>query len=194
MSKEIYNPFNASEVGNSIQDIAVQLQSDLAKTEGFLIQLMSEICLKGCRCIIIPMQKTILIDPDGSSDNSWLYTIIKYPTNVKYQQQYGGFANRVNQVEGFLVPVSATQALKQLQGLFEKELKGNGTWGQNIELTEKQYEKLSALVETIPYWGTNSKTPHNLEIDTESLKEIDEAWIPIVSSDGPGVLVWANSD
>ncbi|MGW9028169.1 DUF6210 family protein [Streptomyces sp. NPDC055722] len=36
--------------------------------------------------------------------------------------------------------------------------------------------------------------PTALVLDESRLAEIDEAWVPVVTPDGPGVLVWENSD
>ncbi|WP_460358611.1 DUF6210 family protein [Actinoallomurus acanthiterrae] len=40
----------------------------------------------------------------------------------------------------------------------------------------------------------NSSSPRKLELDEERLHELDEAWTPVVTADGPGILVWQNSD
>lgn len=36
--------------------------------------------------------------------------------------------------------------------------------------------------------------PVPLALDESRLGEVDEAWVPVVTPDGPGVLVWENSD
>ncbi|MFJ9706886.1 DUF6210 family protein [Streptomyces sp. NPDC101234] len=36
--------------------------------------------------------------------------------------------------------------------------------------------------------------PARLALDETRLADVDEAWVPVVTPDGPGVLVWENSD
>ncbi|MDX8149202.1 DUF6210 family protein [Lentzea sp. BCCO 10_0061] len=33
-----------------------------------------------------------------------------------------------------------------------------------------------------------------LRLDESRIREADEAWIPVITPDGPGLLVWCNSD
>lgn len=33
-----------------------------------------------------------------------------------------------------------------------------------------------------------------LQVDETAIDELDEAWIPVLTVDGPGVLIWSNSD
>lgn len=62
------------------------------------------------------MTRYVFLDPDGMA-GTWLYVIVEAPTGVFYQQQYGGTACRLGQVEGFLVPVAAAQGLDALSEL-----------------------------------------------------------------------------
>ena len=51
-------------------------------------------------------------------------------------------------------------------------------------------------VAQIPFWTSLRDTEERrfLELDEDRLGEADEAWIPVATSDGPGILVWRNSD
>jgi hypothetical protein len=33
-----------------------------------------------------------------------------------------------------------------------------------------------------------------IELDESRFYEIDEAWVPVATPDGPGILTWENSD
>ncbi|WP_407924527.1 DUF6210 family protein [Actinomadura physcomitrii] len=37
-------------------------------------------------------------------------------------------------------------------------------------------------------------TRSHLQIDDDRIEGLDEAWVPVRTPDGPGVLVWCNSD
>jgi hypothetical protein len=49
-----------------------------------------------------------------------------------------------------------------------------------------------ARVRMDPSEGGPSEVP--LILDESRLDEIDEAWVPVTSPDGPSVLIWENSD
>ncbi|GAA4880348.1 hypothetical protein GCM10023235_70810 [Kitasatospora terrestris] len=36
--------------------------------------------------------------------------------------------------------------------------------------------------------------PHPLRLDESRIREADEAWIPVITPEGPAVLMWHNSD
>jgi hypothetical protein len=124
----------------------------------------------------------------------WLYVVVGARTGVFYQQQYGGTACRQGQVEGFLVPVFGPDSLAQLRGLFEGDFRGAGTW--NYRWRVEEVDRLREAVAGICYWASDGVTedPHPLQLDEQQLSEADEAWIPVLTPDGSGVLVWFNSD
>ena len=78
--------------------------------------------------------------------------------------------------------------------LFERHLRGAGTW--NYRWPEDELEKLRQIVSSISYWAGDghSEQPHPLRLDDSRLPEADEAWLPVVTPDGAGILVWPNSD
>ncbi len=116
----------------------------------------------------MPKRWYVSLDPDAMAGGTgWLYVVVRAETGVIYQQQYGGTACRQGQVEGFLVPVFGPKGLSLLRELFEGHFGGAGTW---------RYR-----------WQAD-------ELDEQHLSEADEAWIPVRTPDGPGILVWFNSD
>ncbi|MEU8825841.1 DUF6210 family protein [Streptomyces sp. NPDC048636] len=138
-------------------------------------------------------RRYVYLDPDGM-DDGWLYVVVEAPTGVFYQQQYGGTACRQGRAEGFLVPVFGPDALDTFTELFEKEFRGAGT--RHHTWTDDERHRLRAIVEDICYWECDGHTekPRSLRIDESRMHELDEAWLPVRTPDGPGVLVWNNSD
>ncbi|MET9919589.1 DUF6210 family protein [Streptomyces sp. NPDC006435] len=51
-------------------------------------------------------------------------------------------------------------------------------------------------VERIPYWASDGRAEglHTLGPDGSRFRDADEAWVPVITPDGPGVLLWADSD
>ncbi|MFF9573324.1 DUF6210 family protein [Streptomyces sp. NPDC014685] len=46
------------------------------------------------------------------------------------------------------------------------------------------------------YWASDGHMEelHTLRLDGSRFRDADEAWVPVITPDGPGVLLWANSD
>jgi hypothetical protein len=142
----------------------------------------------------MPGRRYVLLDPDGMADGTgWLYVVVRAKTGVVYRQRYGGTACRQGEVEGFLVPVLGAGSYVQLRELFEGHFDGAGT--RNHQWRDKEVDSLRDLVQGISYWasGALNATPHPLRLDERHLSDADEAWIPVRTPDGPGVLVWSNS-
>jgi hypothetical protein len=128
------------------------------------------------------------------SADGWLYVVVEANTGVFYQQQYGGTACRQGQIEGFLVPLFGPDELDALRELFEKHFGGAGTW--NYRWSDDERDRLREVVGVLRYWASDGTTeePHALRLDESRIGEADEAWVPVITRDGPGVLVWFNSD
>jgi hypothetical protein len=99
-------------------------------------------------------------------------------------------------VEGFLVPVHSPAARAMLDDVFVRDLKGTGLWGGQRAPSPEIVERVAKAVSLVRYWEANpdAAEPRSLELDRDRLKEIDEAWLPVRTPDGPGVLIWPNSD
>jgi hypothetical protein len=138
-------------------------------------------------------RRTIFLDSDGTG-GEWMHVVIAHPTGIEYQQQYGGTACRQGTVEGYLVPVWAPDELAILRRVFEGHLKGAGSWSQRFTWPPKELTTVIEAVERITFWPSDHGAPERLRFDHDRLADLDEAWVPVVTSDGSGVLVWANSD
>lgn len=143
----------------------------------------------------------VFLDPDGTQ-HDWICVVVRAGTGVVYQQQYGGTATHLSGVEGYLVPltgwdpVTDRDGLRELRDIFEGRLRGFGLAGPpGPELLDR----LRSAVGVVHYWSsgwTSDWCPDRipLQIDEDRLDELDEAWIPVRTPDGPGVLLWDNSD
>ncbi|USX52761.1 DUF6210 family protein [Lentzea sp. HUAS12] len=136
----------------------------------------------------------VFLDPDGSMGEDWLYVVIEAKTGVVYQQQYGGTACRHGAVEGFLVPLFGPDGLDALRELFETHFRGAGV--QSHEWSDDELARLREGVAMIACWACDGSEEELtvLRLDERRMREADEAWIPVVTPDGPGILVWCNSD
>jgi hypothetical protein len=70
------------------------------------------------------------------------------------------------------------------------------TWAGRALPTER-LSQLCTLVRDVPYWHHSSVTDSardRLEFDHNRLSEVCEAWIPVCTPDGEGVLLFPNCD
>ncbi|GHH30973.1 DUF6210 family protein [Lentzea cavernae] len=140
------------------------------------------------------MRRYVYLDPDGSVGDDWLHVVVEAGTGVFYQTQYGGHACRRGQAEGFLVPLFGPDGLDALRALFENHFRGWGTW--NHEWSDDERSRLRDGVAMIGYWACDGSDEEltELRLDESRMRDADEAWVPVITADGPGVLVWCNSD
>ncbi|MFC8722368.1 DUF6210 family protein [Kitasatospora sp. NPDC057198] len=139
-------------------------------------------------------ERRIFLDPDGCG-TGWLFVIVAAPTGVLYQNQGGGYSCRQYEQEGYLIPVPGTDLTGELEQVFVEELRGRGTYG--LEWPPELLARLRAAVADIHLYGSANRDdpwPAPLVLDESRLAEADEAWVPVLTPDGPGVLVWENSD
>jgi hypothetical protein len=146
------------------------------------------------------VNRLVWIDPDGLIDHDWMAVIVCAVTGISYGHQYGGTACRQGVIEGYLVPVFSGTAYSRLRVLFEEALQGTGTW--NLSWPEDLLAELHETVGMIgmppsPDTGARTHTgthAESLVLDEARIGELDEAWVPVISADGPAVLIWPNSD
>jgi len=144
-----------------------------------------------------PPQPGVFLDPDGTWPRPWTFVIVHAATGVWYGQQYGGTATREAWVEGYLVPVDGRPAHAELEQVFVRQLRGAGIWGGNAVVSSELVTRVRTAVARIRYWPASQGEQHApvpLRLDGGRLADLDEAWVPVLTPDGPGVLVWSNSD
>jgi hypothetical protein len=143
----------------------------------------------------------VFLDPDGSIDLG-LLLIVRWPTGITYSSQCAGGLTEERSLEGFLIPVGGPMQARPLQDFFARHCHGNppvvgSPWWGAI-WTDEVLSELASLIAAIPIWETGEAGDHDrrhfLSFDPERLSELTEAWAPVATPWGPGVLVWDNSD
>ena len=96
--------------------------------------------------------------------------------------------------KGYLLPVPGRGLDEELKDIFVGELQGAGSKG--LAWPPPLLERLRAAVALYVHGSANRDDlyPAPLVLDESRLAEADEAWVPVLTPDGPGVLVWENSD
>lgn len=145
----------------------------------------------------------VYLDPDGTLPE-WVAIVVRRETGVVYGTQCAGVATEQRFIEGYLIPVGgAKYDLDEGNievGPFVDAFHENGScqWGwTGRTLPAERHALLRNLVELIPYWRIrlddgDQKDP--LRIDATCLEQLAEAWIPVQTPDGPGVLLYQNCD
>jgi hypothetical protein len=129
---------------------------------------------------------------DGSDD--YLGVIVQYATEVFYCQQCGGTACYHREVEGYFVPLFRIWdnffTVNDLSKVFHND-QGGCLWGTP---SPDQVDRLLSVVKCIPYWDEQHSCYERLGLDNSRLSEVVEAWVPVLTPDGPGILTWPNCD
>jgi hypothetical protein len=146
----------------------------------------------------------VYIDPDGTLPD-WLIVVTRRKTGIVYGTQCAGVAVEHRFVEGYVVPLGGSRfdvdegliELDPFRDVFHRQENCQWSW-TGAALPPDRLEALRSLIKAIPYWRCEvagpaaSKFP--LRIDEARIDEIAEAWIPVETPDGPGVLLYKNCD
>ncbi|MFJ5235125.1 DUF6210 family protein [Kitasatospora sp. NPDC088391] len=134
-------------------------------------------------------KRYVFLDPDSSgAGQGWVFAVVAAPTGVVYQTQGGGFGCVQYQQEGYLVPLPPRNLDDDLRALFTGALAGQGARG--LDWPPDLLDRLRTAV-TAHHYGAPGVP---LALDESRLPEADEAWLPVLTPDGPGTLVWENCD
>ncbi|MDN3027698.1 DUF6210 family protein [Streptomyces sp. S.PB5] len=140
-------------------------------------------------------KRYVFLDPDGTgTDQGWMFVVVAAPTGVVYQTQGGGYGCVPYEQEGYLIPVFGRDLDVELKEIFVRDLKG---WGsRDLDWPEELLDRLRRAVALHVYGSENRDDtyPGPLALDESRLAEADEAWVPVLTPDGPGFLAWENSD
>lgn len=148
-------------------------------------------------------KRYVFIDPDGTLP-SWLVLVIERNTGIVYGTQCAGLAVEQRLVEGYLVPLGGSKyeadgrpiALAPFTDVFHQD--GGCKWDwKGEDLPSDELKRLQRIVGEIPYWTCEvggKGTVYRLRLDHARIAEIAEAWIPVETPDGPGVLLYKNCD
>jgi hypothetical protein len=139
----------------------------------------------------------ILLDPDGTQEFG-LYVIVAARTGVMYAQQCGGYTCEMREFEGFLIPLGGPVTAGKLIAFFRR-YKGwpPNTLPDNV-WSRADLDELNVILQEIPVWCTSQDASQDekasLELDEERLENLTEAWVPVKTPYGPGILTFKNCD
>ena len=139
----------------------------------------------------------VVLDPAGTQKIG-LAVIVEAQTGVTYEQQCGGYSTEQCTVEGFLIPVGGLPESQKIYDWFWTTFKGHCYRSvHGSPWTPDTTAELQALVAQIPCWHSTREgecEPHYLQLDVERMNECIEAWIPVITPYGRGILTLENSD
>ncbi len=141
------------------------------------------------------MTAFVFLDPDGTEDIG-LCLVIEAATGVEYANQCGGVANIQNRIEGYLVPLGQRELEEEIFEWFIKQFGRNG-YPPNMRWDEGKTSELDEILRRVVCWETVVGGPDvksHLELDVERLDDCIEAWIPVKTPSGNGILTLRNSD
>ncbi|MFI7405905.1 DUF6210 family protein [Streptomyces sp. NPDC049541] len=96
--------------------------------------------------------------------------------------------------EGYLLPVPGSGLDEELKDVFAGEPQGAGAQGLIWAPPLPERVRAAAALHVCGSANRDDIHPAPLVLDESRLAEADEAWVPVLTADGPGVLVGENSD
>ncbi|MCY1030791.1 DUF6210 family protein [Corallococcus sp. BB11-1] len=150
----------------------------------------------------------VFLNPDGLRPFG-LGVIVQAPTGVMYGNQCDGHLNEMRWAEGFFVPLHSVdlsldpdddEVFNVEHALFDFFKKGfRGHPYMREVWTPSHFERLALLVSRVPMWHATHPDQVlgerlHLALDRERLDEVTEAWVPVLTPYGPGILVFENCD
>lgn len=148
-----------------------------------------------------PGTQCVFLDADGTSP-AWLGVVVQRDEGMVYGTQCAGLSTEMRYAQGYYVPAGGWKyevdegavEIGTFTEVFHQE--GACQWGwRGADLPAERLRRLRALVAELPWWGgMGGERTGRLELDEGRLGEVAEAWIPVVSPAGPGVLLYKNCD
>lgn len=138
----------------------------------------------------------VFVDPDGTQAKA-VYVLVQKQTGVEYGVQCGGLSNQQRWAEGFLVPLGGTEVAAPLMNWFWSTFHGHSYTPVVSWQAEKIAELRNQIVQII-CWHTSRHDGDDskkvLQLDEQRLEECTEAWVPVQTPYGAGILVFPNCD
>lgn len=153
------------------------------------------------------------VEMNASMDwpEGWLAVVVRRPTGVVYQHQVGGIACHPFLIEGFAVMIGPYKDEPDSSGaLLPVKLDVDAFinvfhegkhcfYGPGDRLPADRLEQLRRMVADVRYYRCDGHRdgeipPYRFCLDESRINEIVEAWIPVDTVDGPGVLLYQNCD
>jgi hypothetical protein len=142
-------------------------------------------------------KKYVFIDPDGSLKN-WLFVIVEAQTGVIYMNQCEGYLTSGREAEGFLIPLNGANDANKLVDFFAKYRGYPSGILSESNCAEDELDNLSDIVSQIPIWFSQNGSIEDertfLKLDYERIQELTEAWVPVITPYGKGILIFENCD
>ncbi len=144
----------------------------------------------------------VCLDADGTMA-PWLFVVIRRETGVVYGNQCAGVGCDQRMVEGYLMPLGGVDEdfhaiqLRPFTDVFHANGGCQYNW-RGRDLPDVELRRLRRLVSKVPVWyrdeenGKEEKTV--LQLDEAHLDEVAEAWVPVLTPYGRGVLLYKNCD
>ena len=137
----------------------------------------------------------VFLDPDGTWAKNWLAVVVEAKTGVVYANQCAGLSNEIREIEGFLVPLDGLK-FKPEDGHLQPQkftalFHETGACVGDRHPTSKLVAVLEKLVQQVPFWVCDGKDDERLQLklDLRRSSSIAEAWVPVITPIGLGILM-----
>lgn len=123
-----------------------------------------------------------------------------------YATQCGGTSCHQRLVEGYFIPLGGFKMDAEEERVNPMELRApfhrgkHCAWDATGEtLRPERLDQLRKTIASIACWATfphgkGKSRPEALQIDETRLGELCEAWVPVLTANGRGILLWSNCD
>lgn len=119
----------------------------------------------------------------------WLMLVVSKETGVIYLNQIGGVYCNEGAIEGYGVLVPYPHVAKELYEVF------NGGTSRTLEEVVSSLGFIKGDDRIRIVWlGDDINDPFHLQVDHDRKDELQEAWVPVKTPFGLGILMWNNSD
>jgi Family of unknown function (DUF6210) len=128
--------------------------------------------------------------------------VLQAEGGMVYGTQCAGLSTEMRFAQGYYVPAAGWKfdadggplQIEAFTEVFHRQGACQFAW-QGAGLPADRLARLRALVADLPWCGgVGGEMKGRLSLDEERLDELAEAWVPVMSPDGRGVLLYKNCD